>query len=244
MKKLILINLVLITILTQAQNINIGIIGGTDYYNYSFWGFPDSIKIDNYEKFAFPEGEHKFENKINYSLGLKAEYSVKNIVIGANMLYSAKDYIVNYDIEPTTINGTVYPAYDKSLLRFRYLDFNINLGYTFLAKKKINIIPQVGFTTSFLLQADSKVTFTDGREIIYKDYTDAYVQHNAEKMLFAVTGSISFRYSVNNNIKLILEPYFAQYINQIAELPMDRSPMAYGAKIGVIYTINKQEKTK
>ena len=245
MKKIILINfMLLISVLTQAQNknISIGIIGGADYYNYSFWGFPDSIKIDNYDKFEFPKGEHKFENKINYNVGLKAEYSVNNIIIGTNMLYSSKDYIVNYDIKPDTINGKEYPAYDKSLLRFRYLDVNINLGYTLLGKSKFNIVPQVGFTAGILLKADSKITFTDNTEIIYNKYTDAYVQHQAEKILFAVTGAVSFRYAISNNIKILFSPYFAQYINQLAELPMDRNPMAYGAKIGVIYNFNKQEK--
>jgi hypothetical protein len=243
-KTVIFLMVIFISNITKSQDISIGLIGGYNYYNYTFWGFPDSVKIDDYEKFAFPTGEHKFENKLNFSTGIKIEYCKNNIVLGSNMLYSAKDYVVNYDIEPTTISGQTFAAYDKSILRFRYFDFNINIGYTFLANKKINIIPQVGFTTGFLLQADSKVIFTDGREIIYKDYTDAYVQHQAEKILFAATGSISFRYSINNTIKLVLEPYFAQYINQLAKEPMDRNPMTYGAKIGIIYSFNKNKKTE
>ncbi len=233
-KLLILLTLISIGSLKAQDKFSLGLTGGAEYINYQFWGFPDSVKIDNFEA-AFPKGNHQFKNLMNSKFGIRAAYSLNKICIDANLQYSSKDYMIDYDIKPTHFNNQTYHVYDKSRFRFRYLDFGANVGYMLFSESKLKVIPQVGFALSYRLSADSKTTWTDNREIVYKDFTDPLVQHESATILYALRVGVNLRYHLGEHLSIGLNPYFSQYLNQLAEKPMDRNPWAVGLSLGALY---------
>jgi hypothetical protein len=243
MRIIILISSLLIVILSNAQNhkYTIGIISGIDYYNYSFWGFPDTYTIAGRTE-VFPEGEHKFRNVLNMSNGFKFEYNLNKILIGTNIMYSSKDYNIEYDM-PEIVNGRTNIAYETSYLEFRYFDFSVIGGYNLLQGTKINIIPMLGFNYNILSSSGNKIRLTNN-ELSVDEYNDKYVQHIAEKNLYSITGAVSFRLALGYRIKLILTPYFAQYLNQLEKEAMNKNPMAYGVRYGAVYCFGKTQKTE
>ena len=241
MKKILFISLVLITILTQAQNTKfaIGIINGIDYYNYSFWGFPDTYTTADGRTKLIPEGNHKFNNVINFSIGLKFEYNLKNILIGVNIMNLSKGYKIEYDMPKDVYNS---PVYEISYLKFNYNDFGLNIGYTFFQDKKMSIVPSLGFTYSILSNTNNIIKLSNGSFTKDENYTDVFVQHTPEKNLYSINGAVSFKLALGTRIKLILTPYFAQYLNQLEKQAMDKNPMAYGARLSVVYCFGKSKK--
>jgi len=242
MRKLSLILLLFLFIkisYSQNKSISIGVIGGGDLYNYSFWGFPDSINIDGYKQ-AFPNGEHKYTQKLNYNFGTKIEFQVNKIILGCNLLYSTKDYIIDYDFTPQYFNGQVIEAINKSVLKFDYFDLNINVGYN-IGKNKLSVVPQLGFTSGYLISAKSKMFTTQNKTVFDYSNTDVYVQHKPEKFVMSANASIDIRYQITNNLNVLINFYFAQYFKQITPIPMNMYPMAYGSKLGLLLTLNKQQ---
>ncbi len=223
---------------SQNKNISVGIIGGAGHYNYSFWDFPDTIM---YYSFPLQKAEHKFVNKTNFETGIGVNYSVNKLNFGLQFLYSAKDYIVDYNFDTNqTINGTVALGIDKSILRFRYIDANITAGYNLLSEtSKIKLIPTLLLGIGSLINSETKMIGTDGSIYIDKNATDNIVNHKAEKIVYNGAFAINLQYSINNNVAVFISPYIKRYAIQITKDPMNNCPMVYGANSGIIFSLNK-----
>ena len=221
----------------QEKSLQLGITGGVAQYDYSFWEFPDTI---TYHGFPLQNGNHKFVNKINFETGILANYNINNLLFGISFLYSAKDYIVDYDFDTATAkNGEIALGIDKSILRFRYFDLNFNFGYILLPDKKINVIPTLSLGAGFLINSESKMIGNDGSTFIDKENTDNIVHHNPEKFVYNASIGVIITYNINDKLSAFVNPYVKRYGVQVTPDPMNDCPMVYGANIGINIKLKK-----
>lgn len=247
MRKIFFLLLILLFTLngkSQDKSFAIGIQSNIDIYNNSFWGFPNTVVLDSLT-FEFPKGEHKFVQKLNFSIGLVSEYKLNKLYLKTGVLYSTKDYKIDYDMDYYTAasNGTtiIYSPLDYSILRFRYLDIDLGIAYEVHKFGKLNIISGAGFKTGLLLHKESKISYkNDNTVYIDKNNTDYLVQHQPNKVLCAIYFDLGIKYNTNKKLSVLLSPFFAQYLNQISPLPMNRNTMEYGIKFSIMYNFKNK----
>jgi outer membrane protein with beta-barrel domain len=97
-------------------------------------------------------------NKINYKIGLNAEYELKNgFSLNSGINYSNKDFTGTFYC--AVCDFIIPPSPEK--IEFRFIEIPISLRYYFLSSK-LKIFADVGITNQFLLKGPTNQIFLNG----------------------------------------------------------------------------------
>jgi hypothetical protein len=224
MKKLNLLTLgLLLTFIVNGQDkkLSIGIVGSPDFYNYDF----NNISVY----------DHKYKTKINYSAGLRLQYSfTEKIGITTGVQYSTKGYILDYAWIVAAPNDPAIP--EESNLKVNYLDVPLMISYNFIIRDKVSLFASSGIMTSFLINSKETSTMADGSNK-ETEFLKVLYKQKLNTVLLAFELDLGLKYNLNEKLFLTLVPYFRYGFNKIDDDILKSTPASYGGLLGFHYNL-------
>jgi hypothetical protein len=205
----------------QDKKLSIGIVGSPDFYNYDFN--------------STPTFNHKYKSKINYSAGLRLQYSfTEKFGITTGLQYSTKGYILDYNWIVSDANDPLIP--EESNLEVNYLDIPLTITYNFIIRDKLSLFTSTGVVMGFLMNNKETSTMADGSKK-ENEFLNVLYQQKLNSTLLALELGLGLKYNLNEKLFLTLVPHFRYGFNKIDDDILKSVPTSYGVLLGFHYNL-------